>query len=83
MMKNLNTKFTTGYNFCQSWTNLKTGIKSNDNRGYEEMVGQHESGETNESGEKFAELCGLNNLIIDGSIFTSSIKKKSGLKTIN
>jgi aspartate carbamoyltransferase regulatory subunit len=40
-----------------------------DNRGYEEVVGQHALGEMNENREKLADLCGLNNLVIEGSIF--------------
>ena len=32
-------------------------------------MGQHALGEMNENREKFADLCGLNNLVIGGSIF--------------
>ena len=46
--------------------NAKVG---SDNRGYEEVMGQHALGEMNENGEKFADLCGLNNFVIGGSIF--------------
>ena len=46
--------------------NAKVGL---DNRGYEEVMGQHALGEMNENGEKFADLCALNNLVIGGSIF--------------
>jgi hypothetical protein len=45
--------------------NAKVG---SDNRGYEEMIGQHILGEMNESGEKFADLCRPDNLVIEGSI---------------
>jgi hypothetical protein len=31
-------------------------------------MGQHALGEMNENGEKFADLCGLNNLVTGGSI---------------
>lgn len=37
--------------------NAKVG---SDNRGYEEVMGQHALGEMNENGEGFADLCGLN-----------------------
>jgi hydroxypyruvate isomerase len=47
---------------------LNTGVGL-DNRGYEEVMGQHALGEMNENGEKFANLCGLNNLVIGDSIF--------------
>ncbi|XP_068731553.1 craniofacial development protein 2-like [Montipora capricornis] len=45
--------------------NAKVG---SDNRGYEEVMG-HALGKMNENGERFADLCGLNNLVIGGSIF--------------
>nr|KAG5692145.1 hypothetical protein BaRGS_020693 [Batillaria attramentaria] len=40
-----------------------------DNRGYEEIMGQQGLGEMNDNGEKFADLCALNNLVIRGSLF--------------
>jgi exonuclease III len=46
--------------------NAKVG---SDVSGYEEVMVQHALGEMNENGEKFADLCGLNNLVIGGSIF--------------
>ena len=46
--------------------NAKVG---SDNRGYEEVMGQHALREMNENGERFAALCGLNDLAIGGSIF--------------
>ena len=46
--------------------NAKVG---SDNRGYEEVMGQHALGEMNENGERFADLCELNDLVIEGSIF--------------
>jgi hypothetical protein len=39
-----------------------------DNRDYEEVMG-HALREMNENGEKFADLCGLNNLVSKGSTF--------------
>ena len=38
-------------------------------RGYKEVMGQHALGEMNENGERFADLCGLNDFVIGGSIF--------------
>ena len=46
--------------------NAKVG---SDSRGYEEVMGQHALGKMNENGERFADLCGLNDLVIGGSIF--------------
>ena len=46
--------------------NAKIGC---DNRGFEEIMGKHAIGEMNDNGERFANLCGLNNLVIGGSIF--------------
>ena len=46
--------------------NAKIGA---DNTGYEEVMGKHALGEMNDNGERFAELCGTNNLVIGGSIF--------------
>ena len=40
-----------------------------DNRGYERIMGQHGLGEMNENGERFADLCANNNLVIGGSVF--------------
>ena len=55
-----------GINILMGDFNAKLG---SDNRGYEEVMGQHALGEMNENGEKFADLCGLNNFVIGGSIF--------------
>ena len=41
--------------------NAKTG---SDNRGYEEIMGQHKLWEINDNGERFADLCTLNHLVI-------------------
>ncbi len=46
--------------------NAKIG---SDNRGYEECMGQQGLGEMNENGERFADLCATNNLVIGGSLF--------------
>jgi hypothetical protein len=46
--------------------NAKTG---SDNTGYEQAMGIHDLGEMNENGERFADLCALNNLVIGGTIF--------------
>ncbi|CAI2725223.1 unnamed protein product [Schistosoma spindalis] len=46
--------------------NAKVGI---DNTGYEEIMGRHGLGERNENGERFANLCAFNKLVIGGTIF--------------
>ncbi|CAI2724104.1 unnamed protein product [Schistosoma spindalis] len=46
--------------------NAKVGI---DNTGYEEIMGRHGLGERNENGERFANLCVFNKLIISSTIF--------------
>jgi hypothetical protein len=46
--------------------NAKIG---SDNTGYEQVMGIHGLGVMNENGERFADLCALNNLVIGGSIF--------------
>ncbi|CAI2734940.1 unnamed protein product [Schistosoma spindalis] len=40
-----------------------------DNTGYEEIMGRHGLGERNENGERFANLCAFNKLVIGGTIF--------------
>ena len=40
-----------------------------DNTGYEDIMGTHGLGQMNENGERFADLCALNQLVIGGSIF--------------
>ena len=54
--------------------NAKVG---SDNRGYEEAMGQHVLGEMNENGERFADLCGLNDLVTGGSIFAHKRRHKA------
>ncbi|VDO54672.1 unnamed protein product [Schistosoma margrebowiei] len=46
--------------------NAKVGI---DNAGYEDIMGQHGLGVRNENGERFANLCAFNKLVIGGTIF--------------
>ncbi|VDP42400.1 unnamed protein product [Schistosoma margrebowiei] len=41
--------------------NAKVGI---DNTGFEDIMARHELGERNENGERFANLCALNKLVI-------------------
>ena len=40
-----------------------------DNTGYEEVMGKHGLGEINENGERFADTCAINKIVIGGSIF--------------
>ena len=40
-----------------------------DNTGYQEIMGIHALGTLNENGERFADLCALNSLVIGGSLF--------------
>ncbi|CAH8515410.1 unnamed protein product [Schistosoma haematobium] len=46
--------------------NAKVGT---DNTGYEDIMGRHGLGEKNENGERFANLCAFNKLVIGGTIF--------------
>ncbi|CAH8530029.1 unnamed protein product [Schistosoma rodhaini] len=46
--------------------NAKVGV---DNTGYEDVIGRHGLGETNENGERLANLCAFNKLVIGGTIF--------------
>ena len=46
--------------------NAKIGT---DNTGYEGTMGTYGLGQMNENGERFADLCALNQLVIGGSIF--------------
>ena len=47
--------------------NAKIGM---DNKSYEDIMGTHGLGQMNENGERFADLCALNQLVIGGSIFS-------------
>ncbi|CAH8591975.1 unnamed protein product [Schistosoma margrebowiei] len=40
-----------------------------DNIGYEDIMGRHGLGERNQNGERFANLCAFNKLVIGGTIF--------------
>ena len=40
-----------------------------DNTGYEETMGKHGVGQMNENGERFANICSFNRLVIGGTIF--------------
>ncbi|VDP50706.1 unnamed protein product, partial [Schistosoma curassoni] len=46
--------------------NAKVGI---DNTGYEDIMGRNGLGQRSENGERFANLCALNKLVIGGTIF--------------
>ncbi|VDP53602.1 unnamed protein product, partial [Schistosoma curassoni] len=46
--------------------NAKVGI---DNTGYEDIMGRYGLGQRNENGERFANLCAFNKLVIGGTIF--------------
>jgi hypothetical protein len=46
--------------------NAKIG---NDNTGYSEIMGQHGLGQMNENGERLANLCAFNKLVICGTLF--------------
>lgn len=46
--------------------NAKVG---NDNTGYEEIMGKHGLGDMNENGERLADLCAINSLVIGGTVF--------------
>ena len=46
--------------------NAKIGAN---NTGYEDIMGVHGLGQMNENGERFADLCSLNQMVIGGSIF--------------
>lgn len=40
-----------------------------DNTGYKEVMGVHGLGQMNDNGERFADMCSLNQLVTGGSIF--------------
>ncbi|VDO94534.1 unnamed protein product [Schistosoma margrebowiei] len=50
--------------------NAKVGI---DNTGYEDIMGRHGLGERNENGERFANLCAFNKLVIGAQYFHTSL----------
>ena len=51
-----------------------------DSTGYEDIMGTHGLGQMNENGERFADQCALNQLVIGGSIFPHKrIHKATGI----
>ena len=54
--------------------NAKIGM---DNTGYEDFMRAHGLGQINENGERFADLCTLNQLVIGGSIFPHKLIHKA------
>ncbi|VDP29014.1 unnamed protein product [Schistosoma margrebowiei] len=48
-----------------------------DNTGYEDIMRRHLLGERNESGERFANLCAFNKLVIGGTILPHKRKHKT------
>ena len=53
-------------NIIMGDANAKVG---EDNTGYEEAMGKHGVGQMNENGERFANMCSFNRLVIGGTIF--------------
>ena len=53
-------------NILMGDVNAKVG---QDNVGYEGCMGQHGLGEMNDNGERLANICAFNNLVIGGSVF--------------
>ena len=53
-------------NIIMGDANAKVG---EDNTGYEETMGKHRVGQMNENGERFANICSFNRLVIGGTIF--------------
>ena len=60
--------------------NAKIG---SDERGHEKTTGQHGLGETNNNGERFADLRALSNLVIGGSVFQDKRIHKATLVSPN
>ena len=54
--------------------NIKIG---SDNTGYEDVMGTHGLGQMNKNGERFADLCALNQLVIGGSILPHKLIHKA------
>jgi hypothetical protein len=50
--------------------NAKIGA---DNTGYECIMGRHSLDQMNKNGERLADLCALNKLVIGGSIFPHKV----------
>ena len=53
--------------------NAKVG---EDNEGYENIIGSHGVGERNDNGERLVDFCGLNNLVVTGTIFPHKLIHK-------
>ena len=53
--------------------NAKVG---EDNDGYENIIGSHGVGERNDNGERLVDFCGLNNLVVTGTIFPHKLINK-------
>ena len=53
--------------------NAKVG---EDNDGYENIIGSHGVGERNDNGERLVDFCGLNNLMVTGTIFPHKLIHK-------
>ena len=62
----IDTLSTRDINILMGDLNAKVG---NDNTGYEEVMGSHGLGTMNDNGERFANLCAANNLVIGGTTF--------------
>ncbi|VDO96495.1 unnamed protein product [Schistosoma margrebowiei] len=54
--------------------NAKVGT---DNTGYEDIIGRHGLKERNENGERYANLCAINKMVISGTIFSHKRIHKS------
>lgn len=50
--------------------NAKIGV---DNAGYKEIMGKQGLEQMNENGELFANVCAMNQLVIEGSVFPTSV----------
>ena len=50
-----------------------------DNEGYENIIGSHEVGETNDNRKRLVDFCGLNNLVVTGTIFPHKLIHKQTL----
>ena len=53
--------------------NAKVG---EDNEGYENIIGSHGVGARNDNGERLVDFCGLNNLVVTGTIFPHKLIHK-------
>ncbi|VDO88365.1 unnamed protein product [Schistosoma margrebowiei] len=49
-------------------TDLNSKVRM-DNTGYEDIMGRHGLGERNKNGERFANICASNKMVIGGTIF--------------